>query len=390
MSDFDTEAELSLSVPSSELRNVRQQIEEGIGTVEVGVSDGASMSAQSARSDGGRGRRARRSMRLAETQTELLEDAVIYLEDIEDHVAEGGGLGGGGGLITEILGAGAETAGDVAVETGSTVADAISDTLTGAAASALGNTISSAITSSEVAVEDTTVTVEPNPLPVEGGGGGSNQTLSPTINTDTQLNPTFEPDIDFSPELDLPDLNFDGGVGTVGVDESQLPLPIDRTPLPVEEVDPIDLDITVDVSGKQNSGQPSSEPSFGQRFRDTTRQIPVFGDAIADADRNITETIYDVAPGRSSEDLSSKKSQRANQAQAPTATTTTAEVSYSPTYNLEVDPRRFDQLATQIVDEVEKRVDRDLDQLRDDVEDLERDLEDLERGIASGGGVSGR
>ena len=242
---FETEAELSLAVPRSELRNVRQQIEDGIGTVEVGISDGASMSAQSTRSDGGRGGQARRSMRLAESRNEYLDDISLYLEDIEDKVGGGGG-GGVGGLATEIFGVAGETAGDAAITAGETVADTVKDVLTGAASTALGNTISEAISNSDVAVEDTAVPVKPNPLPVSGGGRGGT-TVSPTFN------PNFSPDFttELSPEFDLPDLKFGDAPGTVRVDESQLPLPVEDatlavedTTLPVEDVGPIRVDYT--------------------------------------------------------------------------------------------------------------------------------------------------
>jgi len=58
MADFNTEAELSITVPDRELRQARQQVEESLGTVEIGAGGGA-------RADGG-GRQARQQMRLAD------------------------------------------------------------------------------------------------------------------------------------------------------------------------------------------------------------------------------------------------------------------------------------------------------------------------------------
>ena len=104
---FETTAELSLTVDEGDLQNVKQQIESEIGTTAVGVTDGGSMSAQSASSSGGgRGRRARRSMRLAETRNEYLEDVALYLESIDDKVGGGGGGGGAGGGMLSFGGGG--------------------------------------------------------------------------------------------------------------------------------------------------------------------------------------------------------------------------------------------------------------------------------------------
>ena len=60
-------------------------------------------------------------------------------------------------------------------------------------------------------------------------------------------------------------------------------------------------------------------------------------------------------------------------------------MTHSPTYNMEVDPRRFDQLVTDVVDELEKQIERDIDEIRDDLETVESDLSDLERNIRSSG-----
>ena len=51
---------------------------------------------------------------------------------------------------------------------------------------------------------------------------------------------------------------------------------------------------------------------------------------------------------------------------------------------MEVDPRRFDQLVTDVVDELEKQIERDIDEIRDDLETVESDLSDLERSFRRG------
>jgi len=373
---FETEAQLSLTIPRSELQNVQQQIEDSIGTVDVGATDGGSMSAQTTGASGG-GRGGRRVMRLAEERNEHLDDISIYLESVEDTLSEGGLLGGDGGgfggIITELAGAGAETAGDVAIEAGDQVAEAIQDTLVGTVSTALGTSVSNAINGSEVDVADTTVPVTPNPLPVSGGGGGGGTTVSP------QFDPTFKPTLDVAPEFDLPDLEF-GSPGTVRVDESQLPLPVDREPLPVEDVGPIS--VVVEARGVGGSGRRSSEGvSFGQRLRDFARTVPG-GDGVADVSRRGTERIFDIIPGVDSSDVGRGSQGRSTTSQ-PVGST--VEVTHSPTYNMEVDPRRFDQLVTDVVDELEKRIERDIDEIRDDLETVESDLSDLERNIRSSG-----
>jgi len=97
MSDFGTLAELDLVVSDESLRNVQKQIESELGAVEIGgVTDGGAMSAQAGGSGGaGASRRGRQSFQMERTRTDLLEEAVIYLEEIEDKV--GGGDGGGAG-----------------------------------------------------------------------------------------------------------------------------------------------------------------------------------------------------------------------------------------------------------------------------------------------------
>ncbi|OYR75150.1 hypothetical protein DJ84_23650, partial [Halorubrum ezzemoulense] len=56
-------------------------------------------------------------------------------------------------------------------------------------------------------------------------------------------------------------------------------------------------------------------------------------------------------------------------------------VTHSPTYNVDVDPRRLDSLADRIVSEIEDGVERDIDALEDDLQELERDLQELDREI---------
>ena len=84
--EFSTAAELALSVPDSELRKVRDEIESSIGSVPVSVEGGRAGAASAATDGGG----------VAALAT-LQEDTVDLLEEIEDDLSGGGGLGGGGG-----------------------------------------------------------------------------------------------------------------------------------------------------------------------------------------------------------------------------------------------------------------------------------------------------
>ena len=359
---FETSAELSLTVDEGDLRNVRQQIEDGIGTTAVGVADGGSMSAQSAGgSGGGRGRQARRSMRLAESRNEYLEDVVIYLEEIEDKVGGGGG-GGAGGVFTEILGVAGETAGDAAIEAGDTVAEAITQVLTGTAATALGNTISSAITNSEVAVEDTTLTVK--------RPGWLDEFTSRSYEFKPTVKPTFDaPDVDLGPDLNL------GVPDTIAVDRDPLPvqrdpLPVDREPLLVEDVGPITVNVRTGEVGPVSRGNNGSS-NYGplswipgnKRIVDGVRGVtPDF----------ITERI-DSLPGAVNNN---------NSADRPTGGgSVSVSVTHNPTYRVDVDPRKLNRLADRIVSDIEDNVERDIDELEQEIDQLRSNLGNLEREI---------
>ena len=93
MSEFETTASLSIEVDQRELRSVRQEIEDELSDVALGIE--ASMSGGGA---GGGGNpafaRDRATMiRLDRNRNESLEDIIAILDDIED----GGGGGGDGG-----------------------------------------------------------------------------------------------------------------------------------------------------------------------------------------------------------------------------------------------------------------------------------------------------
>ena len=372
---FETAAELDLVVSDRALRNVRNQIESELGAVEMGVTDGGTMSAQSAQSRSGGSRQRRESLRMERSRTEHLEEAVAYLEDIDDILSEGGLGGGAGGLVTELVGVAGETAGDAAIETGGTVADAVSDVLTGTAASALGNTISSAITGSEVAVEETTLQVERPGWLDELGGGRT-----------VRFSPTFEPTLeapDLGPEInlpDLPDLNL-GIPDQLAVNRE--PLPVQRDPLPVEAIDPLPVEDVgpITVAVETRTGRPpastgsasDSEPPGGVQFGGENGFTFGPGGIQVGGDDGLTL-------GRDPGDPTGTQSGSGGSPSAP-APSREVTVTHSPTYNVDVDPRRLDSLADRIVSEIEDGVERDIDALEDDLDELERELQELENEI---------
>lgn len=134
MSEFESAAELSLSVPNSELAGVRSEIEGALSNIAVGVD------AELNSGPGGRPRQPRDpesgqfeaiegvEQRLldqqvvletiasrADVRNEHLEAAVEFLDEIEDEIGGGfGSGGGGGGGILGIFGGGGKAAGGVA------------------------------------------------------------------------------------------------------------------------------------------------------------------------------------------------------------------------------------------------------------------------------------
>jgi hypothetical protein len=309
------------------------------------------------------------------SRTEHLEEAVAYLEDIDDILSEGGLGGGAGGLVTEFLGVAGETAGDAAIETGGTVADAVSDVLTGTAASALGNTISSAITGSEVSVEEMTLSVE-RPGWLDELGGGRTVRLSPTFE------PTFEAP-GLGPEINLPDLP-DLSLGIPDqLAVNREPLPVQRDPLPVEAIDPLPMEDVgpIRVAVETRTGRPptstgsgsGSDPPGGVQLGDENGITLGPGGIQLGGDTGITL-------GRDPGDPTGTQSGSGRSTPAPVSQREVT-VTHSPTYNVDVDPRRLDSLADRIVSEIEGGVERDIDALEDDLQELERELQELEREI---------
>jgi hypothetical protein len=155
---FESTTELHVTLNRRSVREVEQELAD-LGDVEIGVS-GSTMSAQATRSSGARGmgsrerRWRRREHRWARDRTELTDDAVAYLEDIEDHVAEGGAGGGIFGQISNtLLDTSGEAAGAGALTGAAGALSGAAGALTGAAAALSGASIIDGLSGNSIQVE---------------------------------------------------------------------------------------------------------------------------------------------------------------------------------------------------------------------------------------------
>ena len=87
MSEFETSAELSIHVPNREIKSVKRDIQDGIGSVNVSLDNG-----RATRPDGGA---SGAGLAGGTAAIEELGDQTQLLEDIHDELD--GGAGGGGG-----------------------------------------------------------------------------------------------------------------------------------------------------------------------------------------------------------------------------------------------------------------------------------------------------
>jgi hypothetical protein len=248
--DFSTSAALSIEIPSRELRNVRQQIESELGSVEIGATDGGSMSAQSARR-GGAGssrerRRRRREFRWNRDNHDNIETIVSLLRSVEEKV---GGGGGGGGILNSIIGVGGEAVGGAA----GGVSSGVSSGVGSAVGSAVGTAVGGAISNNSVSVDT------PGALDVED--------LEPIDVTEPEWAPFSVENPDWVPlEADEPEwapLAVEDP-SPLGVNDPS-PLAVEQPTLQVEDVDPIPVEgpgtsITIGTSGGGGGGDLSGIP----------------------------------------------------------------------------------------------------------------------------------
>lgn len=93
MTEFETTAELNVSVKQQSLREARDDVEQSLGSVSVGVEDGR---ATARPTDGGSSLADAGLVSLAEDRNDLLEDLIDEVEEGNAGLTAGGGNGGGG------------------------------------------------------------------------------------------------------------------------------------------------------------------------------------------------------------------------------------------------------------------------------------------------------
>ena len=241
MADFSTEAELSIVVPRRELRSARQEVEDALAEVPVGMS--ASGGAGGGGTNAAREqRRRRREFRWARQRTDDTEAQLEVLENIEGELTEGG-LGGGGGIFGDLLGLGGEGAG-IATDLGTSVVDAVAPALGSLVGTFVGQKASDATGGGgggDLQIQEPLgVTVENTPLDVEDGSDVSVSVDAPDVTPvfEPDFEPTFQPtfrpdfstDLSVSPELDLPEFDFSSESGVtepVDVIVTNTPLSVD-------------------------------------------------------------------------------------------------------------------------------------------------------------------
>ena len=342
--DFTRTAELSIVIPDRELRSARGELEDALAEIPVGTAAGGGGAGAGGAGDARERRRRRREFRWArqrtsdiETQTELLEQLV----DDEDG-------GGGGGIVSTIIGEGSDVAGEgvgagalsaaaTALGGSATALGGSAAALTGAAASlAASDLLSGGSVEAEgpVAVEDTTLSVDdPSPLSVE-----------------------TPPDAGFA---DPP---------TVSVDRPEWDIT-------VREPEWVPIEVVGRGGGRRapvTRGTRTQDRSFGQRFREGLREVPIVGEPLAGFSENVTGRVFDLAPGVSRRDMGTQTGGRGR--------ATNANVSAS-TGNVNVTVQTNVQSAVQdAMDELRREQNRQRQELR---RDLERKLNDLQRQIGA-------
>jgi len=374
---FGTTSTLTVELDERSLTNVKHQIESEIGSTPIGATDGGTMSAQMAGGAGGgrERRRRRREFRWARERTGYLEDAVVYLEDIEDKV----GADGGSGLGGEIIGAVVETGGDAAIETVDTAVESVKDVLIETAGSAIGTAVANAIKNENVSLEDTTLEVEEpewHPINVEDPGNVGVEELPGPIGIEAPPESIAIEEPGGAYPLEAP-----SGKYPIEKPAEAYPLEDPQKPYPVESVDPIQVEVS--VSGDSNGGD-----AVGQTRNNLIRKVPWIGDDLADADRKGTNSIREFGrdipllpePAGNITDpsnktpaaQSNKKSPRGEQGQQIEVTVETGDQSVT------VEPAS-DQIVEDVVSALENQFEKDLRSLRSDLSDVERQLDNIAR-----------
>ena len=404
MADFSTEAEIQLTVPERELRQVRQQIQDGIGETPVGMTDGGAPSAQAGEGGGRERRRARRSFRMEIERTDHLEDIVEILHGFEESDGAGaggllgdaiGGVGGAaGGLAGAVPGAIGAAVGSAA---GPLIGDAISDTV--------GNEELSVDDPSPLSVEDTTVGVD---LP-EDDLGVDHPEEPYALDHPEEPYAVDHPEEPYAIE-DVDPLAVEDP-GTIGVDDGGLdPLSVeDVDPLEVAEVDPITVErpdwipITVEQPTATEPTAPTPDPDEpvedqergghlvnvelgpegvalqGPTFERDDRRLEIagleLGDRAADNGAGIAGGLFRETPIETAADDGRGATATGQSAARPVTVTNEVTVDSQVVVDNLRDMRR------EVVQQLERAIDQAVDDLEREVDELDRRIEQIERGL---------
>ena len=378
MADFDRTASLSIVVPDRELRDARDELEDALADVPVGVSAsgggaGGATGTNSAREQ----RRRRREFRWARQRTDDVERQVELLENIEGELTEGSLGGGGGGLFGDLLGVGGEGAG-IATDLGPSVVDLLAPALGSLVGTAVGQQVGGGggggAGGGDLQIQEPLgVTVENTPLDVtDDRPAPSVEVDLPALNPrfepvfQPSFRPTFNPELttEVSPEFDLPDVSVGGGGSGLS-----------------EPVDVIVTNTPLSVSGRRaTGGRPA--PTGGQgggpeRFA-PFEKLPLIGDRVEQINDFAAETIdrVPIIGGLGNEPGSGNSSGTQRGGGAPAGVSaSTGDVSVTVNANVQ-------GAVQQALEQIRREQERQRQELR---RDLEGQINDLRRQIQSGG-----
>lgn len=376
MSEFSSTVSLDIEIPDSELRNARQQIESEVGSTEIGMTDGGTMSAQAAGGSGGgrEQRRRRQEFRWARDNHSHLEEIVEILHGFED------GDDGGGGLFGDVLGG----------------VGGLGGALGSAVGAGLGSMVGSAI-GDQIASEEVDVNVDdPSPLDVEDVDDLPVDHPSEPYDIDHPEDPYA---IDHPEEpyaLDHPDEPYalDHPEDPYDVDHPEEPYAVedvddltvdDPSPLEVEAVDPIEINVTTHAASG-DSGETGGPDGFVEGLERDVPGGPTFVGAMRDLgvrdgdpsmpDMNEMGGSPTVDATADLDDLPQSSSSPTTQSQQTTRVTAdpqpaeiTAEVR-----QVNVEVRELDRMVDEVVSTFE-------DEIEDVRQDLQRQIDDIKSQI---------
>ncbi|WP_147299515.1 hypothetical protein [Haloferax sp. Atlit-6N] len=372
--EFGAGATLAVDVDRASLRHTRDVIQDTVGDLDVTVRPGG---ASAARVDGGgvgggdlslsaavdaverhgemRSKEAALGRQLAAEQLEVQRHIWETVGDIAETMDDGGLIGGAvGDLLVEAGGGAAgETAGAVASE----IPDTIGDILGTAAGEVLGKAVSDLLPTGGSSVSITKP--EWVPLKVESPGDVDVNTPSDLDVREPDWAPLAVQEPEFAVGVDRPDWK-------VKVDDPS-PLRVETPVLEVEDVPPLEVDMSLSVAGGGGGGAKST----GEWFRDNV-EAPLLGDGIAESERKASNyllrrigvTPTDTTPV-------GQPSQGSRSGGSTTASTT---IDYGPTYNFNFDTDR-------IIRELKQAHRRDVNNIESRLDSVESDVDSLQRAL---------